>query len=278
MELNETVASLQDEVKLLKGEIKAVLKEIRTAVLSENNPFAIGLDSPALRGPRPDSAAGQQEAPAAPPPPAPTSQPAAWPVPPPPQAMAPQMSPMPSALPAGPMAPIVISAGGPSSAPTPQPAAPAEPPATAPAELSPSPGAARQGALKEPAAAATSGPVSPAAEQEPIPLRPQAQQEPAKPPAQRWSLLTIAGLMAWAEDAVAAMGPRRFRIILELACFAELLPPDMRDVLGRIAQQAPQSVEDKPMNVIECVVSLHQLEAILQGETPTKLPLRRGTA
>lgn len=89
----------------------------------------------------------------------------------------------------------------------------------------------------------------------------------------------MAGVMAWAEDAVAAVGPRRFRIILELACVADLLPPDMRDVLGRVGQLAPSGpAKDKPMNVIECVVILHQLEAILQGETPTRLPLRRETA
>ena len=50
MELTSQVANLQDEVKLLKGEIKAVLKDIRAAVLSENNPFALNA-APSVPGP-----------------------------------------------------------------------------------------------------------------------------------------------------------------------------------------------------------------------------------
>ncbi len=45
MELTNQVATLQDEVKLLKGEIKSILKEIRTAVLSRDNPFAAGMEA-----------------------------------------------------------------------------------------------------------------------------------------------------------------------------------------------------------------------------------------
>ena len=101
-------------------------------------------------------------------------------------------------------------------------------------------------------------------------------------PTRSWSFLTIAGLLAWAEDAVATVGPDRLRTILELASLAGLLPADVRDALDRFAQLA-SPVEDaagdaKALNVIDCVVVLHQLEAILQGETPTRLPLRRDAA
>ncbi len=204
MELTQQVATLDDELKLLKGEIKVILREIRAAVLSNNNPFTMdisALDAPAPSVPD-ETAATKEEAP---------PEPA-----------------MPELPLAGPAAPTGLI--GP-------PVAPGGPP-------------------------------------------PPAQEETNASKGQRWSILTIAGLMAWAEDAVATVGSDRFRTILELATLAELLPEDMRDVLDRLAKLAPAGGrdKDKPINVIECVVVLHQLEAILQGETPTRLPLRRDTA
>ena len=209
MELTQQVATLDDELKLLKGEIKVILKEIRAAVLSNNNPFTMDIsavDAPAPAAPAPsvpdETAATKEEAPPEP-----------------------AMPELPLAGPVAPTAPI-----GP-------PVGPGGPP-------------------------------------------PAAQEETNASKGQRWSILTIAGLMAWAEDAVATVGSDRFRTILELATLAELLPEDMRDVLDRLAKLAPAGGrdKDKPINVIECVVVLHQLEAILQGETPTRLPLRRDTA
>ena len=198
MELTQQVATLDDELKLLKGEIKVILKEIRTAVLSNNNPFTM------------DTSAVDAPAPAAPAPELPL---------------------------AGPVGPTTPPLDGPLAGPTGPPVGPGGPPPAAQEEMNASKG-------------------------------------------QRWSLLTIAGLMAWAEDAVATVGSDRFRAILELATLAELLPEDMRDVLDRLAKLAPVGGrdKDKPIDVIECVVVLHQLEAILQGETPTRLPLRRDTA
>ena len=75
---------------------------------------------------------------------------------------------------------------------------------------------------------------------EPIPIRPAPEQvRPAKQHAEpvrekaasagqqpSWSLATIAGLAVWAEDALGALGPRRFQFVLELATFAELLSSD----------------------------------------------------
>ena len=49
MDLTNQVATLQDEVKLLKGEIKSVLKEIRTAVLSQDNPFSVNSGTSAFQ-------------------------------------------------------------------------------------------------------------------------------------------------------------------------------------------------------------------------------------
>lgn len=218
MELTQQVATLDDELKLLKGEIKVILKEIRAAVLSNNNPFTMdtsAVDAPAPAAPAPsvpdETAATEEEAP---------PEPA-----------------MPELPLAGPVGPTTPPLDGPLAGPTGPPVGPGGPPPAAQEEMNASKG-------------------------------------------QRWSLLTIAGLMAWAEDAVATVGSDRFRAILELATLAELLPEDMRDVLDRLAKLAPVGGrdKDKPIDVIECVVVLHQLEAILQGETPTRLPLRRDTA
>lgn len=91
-----------------------------------------------------------------------------------------------------------------------------------------------------------------------------------------WNLLTVAGLMLWAEDAVATLGAERLRIVLELATFAELLPSDARDVLMRVSEIAPKKdLPAEQINVIDCVVALHQLEAILHGQAETRLPRRR---
>jgi hypothetical protein len=127
---------------------------------------------------------------------------------------------------------------------------------------------------------------------EPTPIRPSPApraQQPAAPPqpappipaeapahgGRDWNLLTVAGLMLWAEDAAATLGADRLRMVLELASFAELVPPDARDVLVRAAQLATRKdPPQEPASVIDCVVVLHQLEAVLHGEMRTRLPRR----
>jgi hypothetical protein len=209
MELNQTVSALQEEMKLLKGEIKTVLKDIRSAVLSNDNPFVLGAGAVASI---PDASGPRDE---------PT-----------------------------------IEEDDPGSAAEPDP----EPSLVAP-----------EAPLKRRVTGA------PAAGTEPTPLPAKEREEPAGPPELRWNLLTIAGLMTWAEDAVGTLGRHRFEIVLELACLAELVSPQVRDVLGRIAQLAPaREMGNQPMNVIEGLVVLHELEAILHGERITKLPRRRG--
>jgi len=113
------------------------------------------------------------------------------------------------------------------------------------------------------------------AQQEPTPLY-RAEPEPSAAP--HWDLLTIASLTAWAEDALATLGPKRFQIVLELACFAELLPLEVRNVLAGLVELIPDHPqrEERPFHINESLVVLRQLEAILQGEKVTKLPRRRG--
>ena len=61
MELSQQVSGVQDELKLLKGEIKNILKEIRGAVLSEDNPFTKGAGTPTFRAVARNDAAAAEE-------------------------------------------------------------------------------------------------------------------------------------------------------------------------------------------------------------------------
>ncbi len=154
MELTNQVATLQDEVKLLKGEIKSILKEIRTAVLSRDNPFSVGLEAvqvpneqsrestpaqePALPAaePKPIEPAPIVRAPLAPAPPALGPLAPAFQVP-----AAPQMTPMPQMN--SPQPPIVNQGGAPPApnwagpVPASQPAPAPFTPSAAPASLAP---------------------------------------------------------------------------------------------------------------------------------------------
>ena len=227
MELNQQLGTLQDEVKLLKGEIKAILKELRTAVLSNDNPFTMDAGAPKPSQPaksdstkdEPDKADTEEDSP---PSDGPTTPPLGGPGPP----------------PGGP--------GPPPGGPGPPPGGPGGPPG------GPTP-------IRPPEEETSSDEESPS---------------PASGPG--WNLLTIASLTAWAEDALTSLGPRRFQIVLELACFAELLSPDVKSVLCDMSQLAPEKeANEQPMNINDCLVVLHQLEAILQGEKVRRLPRRR---
>jgi len=48
--LNSKIAALEDEMRIVKGEVKQVLTEIRSAILAQDSPFEEG---PASRAPRP---------------------------------------------------------------------------------------------------------------------------------------------------------------------------------------------------------------------------------
>ncbi len=214
MELNQTVTTLQDELKLLKGEIKTILKEIRAAVLTADNPFVGASGTPKFRvveRPGEDDDEGSDKG----------------------------------------------DKEEDDASETPAADLPGQPPGGV--------GMAESGA--------------PSDDKVPIPLRPDGEEHASTSPLQ-WNLLTIASLTAWAEDAVKTLGPQRFQIVLELAGFAELLSSDVREVLSSLAELAPakesKEAKARPMNVNECLVILHQLQAILQGETVTRLRKRRG--
>lgn len=208
MELTSQLASIEEDVKLLKGEIKSILKEIRAAVLSSDNPFS--------------SASGAAKV-VTPPSPGPDT-----------------IEPVP--------------AGAPDPSPfSPHPGEVSAFPAAAPAPFSQAPGRA---------------------ELKPIDSTPRESDEIREPAAT--SLFTIASLLVWAEDAMNTLGARRFRIMLELAYSAELLSPEVRDVLRDLAEVwSTEKEPDRPVNVNEVLLHLRQLEAIVNGERVTRIPRRR---
>jgi hypothetical protein len=52
MDQSSKIAALEEEVSVLKGEIKAILKEVRAAVLAQDNPFAGARPEPLPSSPR----------------------------------------------------------------------------------------------------------------------------------------------------------------------------------------------------------------------------------
>jgi hypothetical protein len=219
MEITSQLANLEDEVKLLKGEIKSILKETRAAILASDNPFTSGGAAP-LRG----SAAPSPELPTA----------------------------------SGPFASFADD-GRPTGA-----GADDEPPRGG---AEPSPPAPPAGPFQG------AGPAHHPRES----IRLLVEEEAVIPPPEPGiDLMTIASLLVWTEDAIATLGARRFRLMLELARAAQLLAPEIRDVL-RDATEVWKSDDDAehPASVSECLLQLRQLEAILDGEQVTRIPRRR---
>ncbi len=112
MELAQQMATVQDEVKLLKGEIKTILRELRTAVLSQDNPFATDASPPAFQPvarPAPEESGEQPGDPGAE------------------EETLESPAELPAMPPAGPAAPPVAGLGAP-SATSPAPVPPSQPP------------------------------------------------------------------------------------------------------------------------------------------------------
>jgi len=111
----------------------------------------------------------------------------------------------------------------------------------------------------------------------PVPLRPAADAaaapQPGSAPAERpsWSLLTIAGLSAWAEDAMRRLGPLRLEILLDLCQASGHLTDDARAALSRVIELEVDEPERAPSSN-ETVVILRQLEALLhEHEAPERI-------
>ena len=106
---------------------------------------------------------------------------------------------------------------------------------------------------------------------DPIPLRPlpqpvQPMPAPAPAPEQpQWSLLTIAGLAAWAEEAMGRIGSLRLEILLDLCETAGHITPEARVALARVTELDIHEPERAPSNN-ETVAILRQLDALVNDE------------
>jgi hypothetical protein len=206
-QLESRVATLEDEGKIVKGEVKQILTEIRTAILVRENPFeveaAFGRGAPAF------------VASISPSPPAPAPEP-------PPQHH--------DAAPAATQRPDPEPFDEDQSDDEP------EPPAHQPAK-------------------------------EPIMLRPQPMLPPPSEaePQPNWSLLTIAGLSAWAEEAMRRVGSLRLEILLDLCEAAGHMTSQARAALARITELDLPEPTDVP-STNETVVLLRQLDALVNDE------------
>lgn len=198
-QLESRVATLEDEGKIVKGEVKQILTEIRSAILVRDNPF--------------DGDGGMTR----------VAPPALSIVQPEPQHIA--------------VTPI-IQVEHRTEAPPPPATAAATPP------------------------------------REPTPLRPQQDIQPIAAPAPiapeqpQWSLLTIAGLAAWAEEAMARVGSLRLEILLDLCEAAGHLTPEARIALGRVTEMDISEPQRSPSNN-ETVTILRQLDALVNDDEDT---------
>jgi hypothetical protein len=100
---------------------------------------------------------------------------------------------------------------------------------------------------------------------EPVPLRPhtpQPAQAAAAPAAANWSLLTIAGLSAWAEDAMRRLGALRLEILLDLCETAGHITAEARAAMARVSElDIPEP--ERPPTTNETVMVLRQLDALV---------------
>lgn len=214
-QLESRVATLEDEGKIVRGEVKQILTEIRSAILIRDNPFESETTSSFNRtSTAPPTVVQVMAAPE----PAPTHLP----------------DPQPMAL------DQELDA------------------------LAPPPKREIHGHADEFRAQATPEPP-----REPVMLRPNFPQtaalhapEPAKP---QWSLLTIAGLSAWAEDAMRRIGSLRLEILLDLCEAAGHLPPDARLALARVTEMDIPEPEHVP-STNETTVILRQLDALVYDQ------------
>lgn len=205
-QLESRVATLEDEGKIVRGEVKQILTEIRTAVLVRDNPFEGDGGLAGTHAPHMANTAG-----AAPPPPS---------------------------------APTIIVHAEQTAPP------PARKPAPEP-EL--------QGEDEPPAAKPS---------REHVMFRSQPIQQPPPPPEPErpnWSLLTIAGLSAWAEDAMRRLGSLRLEILLDLCETAGHITPEARAAMARVSElDIPEPAQ--PPSTNETVVILRQLDALVNDD------------
>jgi hypothetical protein len=99
---------------------------------------------------------------------------------------------------------------------------------------------------------------------EPVMLRPTpvAFIEPEKP---KWTLLTIASLSAWAEEAMRKLGALRLEILLDLCEASGHITPDARLALARVTELDIAEPGTQP-SATETAAILRQLDALVNDD------------
>lgn len=250
MEIAAQMAALEEEVKVLKGEIKSILEEIRSAVLAQDNPFD---PEGGLRVFRPIERSGAGDQPLRQP-----DEDAPGPVAPPVAADQPD-DPPPGVMPADPPGTPPADWGGPQTPP-----------------LAPMAGAAAPEPPLAPAAAGAGPPAAPftaapAGAPEVPPAQPVAEPAIAYP----WSVSTIASLVAWVDETTSRLGSTHLHMVLDLARFAGLLPQEAEEALLKVIKLASSRKDSAAVSVNDTLVALRQLEAIFQGTEGDDLSVLR---
>ncbi len=210
--LSNKIAGLEDEMRIIKGEVKQVLTEIRSAILAQDNPFEEAVTS---RAPRTIQIV-----------PTVASEPARV------EIVMPHLEPHEPA-------PVHVPA------PTAQPLHVVDP---------------------------SREPVMPP-EETPLPAEVTMQQHsrssrpvamPRTSQQSRWSLLTIASLVAWVEEAFGRLGAKRLALLLDLCEVSGYLIPEERQALAGVSElELAEPIQ--PASPMEVTVLLRQLDALLQG-------------
>ena len=239
------IAALEEEISILKGEIKSILQEVRTAVLASENPFAGG---GSFRAPAPSSPPLEAE-PLAPP----------------------HVSVVAGSAPADPHDP-------------PEPAWPGsqrfslsdleeeerDPPPR------PSPPAFDAGArdlAPEPSNISRFQSVR-AAKPRPRMALPRAnletEEEPdetgGEAPARRLGVSTIATLISWMEETAERLDSQRLGVVLGLARYAGLIDAELEELLMKVSAIEKNQPGGTKASINDCLLSLRQLDAVLGDE------------
>lgn len=208
--LSSKVAAIEDEMRIIKGEVKQVLTEIRSAILVQDNPFEEASNKPRAI----------QIVPAV------AEEPARV------EIVMPHSEPQPAV--------IATAVPHPDDAQKAQ-AQPQPPPFQDEAPAQQASFSHAQG-------------------------RPQQGTQPRQQaPQGRWSLLTVASLAAWAEDALQKLGNKRLAMLLDLCEVSGYLTPDARQALARVSELDAPEPEERA-SAMDVTVLLRQLDALLQGE------------
>lgn len=108
---------------------------------------------------------------------------------------------------------------------------------------------------------------------QPVRMIPPPPPAPSPPRQPDWSLLTVASLSAWAEEAMRRLGALRLEILLDLCEASGHLTQEARSALSRITELDAPAPQEAP-STNDTVVILRQLDALLNDEHDDYAPLR----